>query len=334
MFGNADEPARRDSMPGWRGSQASSCVAPFRWRPRPHGVAVILERLCVVPTVGVLRLVVVLLLALFTAPYCVLATLGARETTRPHPVRRLLLQPLRVACRAFLWSLGFWWIAIDDRRDHAARRAPILVAAPHCTILDPVVLAYLELPCSVARKELKSMPIFGAIASSLQCIFVDRADPQSKRQAVASIKARTLEGGWPPLLVFPEGACSNGDSLIGFKPGAFLPGEPVQPVILQYAGRVELPAGTAREANIRIFLSALHLRNQLRVTYLPPYRPSEAEVRDPALFARGVRDVIAEARGLPCCEASFRDQSLLDSEFAASSPNDMRECERRACSDS
>ena len=321
----AHDPVVRQELQNESLSIDSTTVSPFRWRSRPHGIAVLIERLVVFPTIGLLRLAVVFLLALFAAPYCVIVTLGASETTRPHPLRRLLLQPLRAACRAFLWSLGYWWIKIDDRRDGAARRAPerILIAAPHTTILDPIVLAYLELPCSVARKEVKSMPIFGAIASSLQCIYVDRDDPQSKRRAIASIKARTIEEGWPPLLIFPEGACTNGDSLISFKPGAFLPGAPVQPVVLHYAGGVALPAGSAREANIRIFLAALHLRNELRVTYLPPYRPTEAEVRDPALFARGVRDVMAEARGLPCCEASFRDQGTSNSEFAAN-PNPTR----------
>ena len=47
---------------------------------------------------------------------------------------------------------------------------------------------------------------------------------ESKRRCVQSIKQRSTEPGWPPLLVFPEGTCTNGSALVNFKPGAFSAG--------------------------------------------------------------------------------------------------------------
>ena len=39
--------------------------------------------------------------------------------------------------------------------------------------------------------------------------------------------------GWPQLMIFPEGSTSNRKALMSFKPGAFVPGKPVQPVLIR-----------------------------------------------------------------------------------------------------
>ena len=41
--------------------------------------------------------------------------------------------------------------------------------------------------------------------------------------------------------------------------------------------------------------------------FLPPYHPSEDEVRDPKLFAGNVRSVMAKALGIPESDVSFKD---------------------------
>lgn len=38
----------------------------------------------------------------------------------------------------------------------------------------------------------------------------------------------------PPLMIFPQGTCSAITTLTTFKKGAFLSGQPVQPVGIQY----------------------------------------------------------------------------------------------------
>ena len=51
-----------------------------------------------------------------------------------------------------------------------------------------------------------------------------------------------------------------------------------------------------------------------QVRYLPVMRPSEAEKKDPALFAARVQRAMADALGVPVTEHSFADTRLL---FAA-----------------
>lgn len=41
------------------------------------------------------------------------------------------------------------------------------------------------------------------------------------------------------IMVFPEGTCTNRSCLITFKPGAFYPGVPVQPVLIRYNNRTD-----------------------------------------------------------------------------------------------
>ena len=40
-------------------------------------------------------------------------------------------------------------------------------------------------------------------------------------------------GGWPQLMIFPEGSTSNRRALMTFAPGAFNPGKTVQPVVIR-----------------------------------------------------------------------------------------------------
>ena len=39
---------------------------------------------------------------------------------------------------------------------------------------------------------------------------------------------------WGQLVIFPEGATSNRKAILNFKPGGFIPGVPVQPIVIKY----------------------------------------------------------------------------------------------------
>ena len=39
---------------------------------------------------------------------------------------------------------------------------------------------------------------------------------------------------WGQLVIFPEGATSNRKAILNFKPGGFIPGVPVQPILVKY----------------------------------------------------------------------------------------------------
>ena len=99
---------------------------------------------------------------------------------------------------------------------------------------------------------------------------VSREDPESRQRAKREIIRRAEsrvegdnkeeegegEGGWPQLMIFPEGSTSNRRALMTFAPGAFNPGKPVQPVLLRLAAGIS-PFG-CREKRLN-FTSAFHV---------------------------------------------------------------------------
>lgn len=64
---------------------------------------------------------------------------------------------------------------------------------------------------------------------------MQREDPDSRQNTIREIVARARsEDDWPQVVIFSEGTCTNRQALIQFKPGAFYPGVPIQPVLLKY----------------------------------------------------------------------------------------------------
>ena len=73
----------------------------------------------------------------------------------------------------------------------------VVAAAPHYSLIDPLVMNWLLCACSVI-KDWRKLPIIGSIARALS--LVDRNDPASRSGAVAAIKERAKAGsGWPPF---------------------------------------------------------------------------------------------------------------------------------------
>lgn len=74
-----------------------------------------------------------------------------------------------------------------------------------------------------------------------QPVYVWREDPNSRHNTIREIQRRVTDPDqeWQQILIFPEGTCTNRKGLITFKPGAFIPGVPVQPVCIRYPNRLD-----------------------------------------------------------------------------------------------
>ncbi|CAE7427291.1 lpcat1, partial [Symbiodinium natans] len=138
---------------------------------------------------------------------------------------------------------------------------------------------------------------------------VDRSDPKSRSATIKAIEdhVASWKHGKQPLLLFPEGTTSNGESLLEFKKGAFVPGVAVRPAVLCYTGSWD-PASVHYRANDDGKIQAIgdtewaeqflgHMMHSVRIRVLPPYVPSEEEKQDPLLFAKNVREVMTQAHG-------------------------------------
>merc|ERR1712187_775429 len=181
---------------------------------------------------------------------------------------------------------------------------PILVSN-HTSYLDgPILAAIFGAPKIVAMSGARKVPVVGKLMEEMDVVFVDRRDSDSRRATLEAITdhSETWKPGSRPLLVFPEGRVSNGESLLPFKKGSFASGVPVRPVIIAYTGNFDPACTTYRmSTDGPVETSDLewatqfmgHFIHSVHVRVLPPYLPSDAEQADPSLYAKNCRDYMA-----------------------------------------
>uniref|UniRef100_A0A3Q3KVK9 Lysophosphatidylcholine acyltransferase 2 n=1 Tax=Mastacembelus armatus TaxID=205130 RepID=A0A3Q3KVK9_9TELE len=215
--------------------------------------------------------------------------------------------------RAFYFCMGFR--VVVKGKQGSSSEAPILAVAPHSTFFDGIVCVVAGLPSTVSRVENLATPIFGRFVRCLQPVLVSRKDPDSRKNTIQEIDRRAKSGGcWPQVLIFPEGTCTNRSCLITFKQGAFIPGVPVQPVLIRYPNKLDTVTwtwGFCFHAKVYIY-SLLNLSTVCSVfQFLPPHVPTEEEKKSPALFANRVRETMARALGVSVTDHTYEDCRLM-----------------------
>ncbi|XP_073331293.1 lysophospholipid acyltransferase LPCAT4 [Pagrus major] len=255
-----------------------------------------------------LRIILGGLLFLIMWPLSRLRLAGLSEEERSRPVkgwRCWFYHSIIVSLsRAVFFCLGFFWVKVKGRKADL-KEAPVLVVAPHSGFLDMLVLCPTQLATVVSRSENTSLPVVGALLEFNQAVIVSRKDPESRKKAVAQVKERlTSDGYWPQMLMFPEGTTTNGSALIKFKPGAFLAGVPVQPVLLHYPNKLDTVRWTYKGTTWieTLWHTTSQLYTNMTVEFLPVYSPSQEEKNDPNLYADNVQKLMAKALGVPATD--------------------------------
>ena len=82
---------------------------------------------------------------------------------------------------------------------------------------------------------------------------------------------------WSQLIIFPEGATTNGKALLTFKAGGFIPGVTVQPVMIKYPNMHDTTSWTWDQPHgalgcILYTMTQLYVRAEIH--FLPRYCPS------------------------------------------------------------
>lgn len=265
------------------------------------------------------RLVIGIFLFAFTGLLCLVITAGWNPPdqlrTPLTPWRRKVKDVLPLLVRSLLFALGFHSIKIKGKLASPSE-AFITVIAPHSSFLDILLLCeYGYAPSGISRMENVTSPIFGPFFQSLEVIGVSRDDTKSRQNAVKELQYRviTTRGQWPHICIFPEGTCTNGKCLISFKPGAFIPGCPVQPVLLRFLNDSETYSWTWDGPGLSLLavLVLCQLSNDAEIEFLPVWNPSEEEREDPKLYAENVRQHMARCLNLPVTGHSFEDAVLM-----------------------
>ncbi|KAK3528067.1 hypothetical protein QTP86_020228, partial [Hemibagrus guttatus] len=219
---------------------------------------------------------------------------------------------MAVLGRLCFFAMGFRIIV--KGKQATSKDAPILAGAPHSSFFDSIICIVSGMPSVVSRTENLLPPMFGRFLRCLQPIVVSREDPDSRKNTITHITNRARsEGHWPQLLIFPEGTCTNRSCLITFKQGAFLPGVPVQPVLIRYPDKLDTVTWTWQGPAFRtlVLLTLCQLYTTVEIEYLPPYIPNEEEKNNPIKFAQSVRSQMAKALGVPETDHTFEDCRLM-----------------------
>jgi len=239
------------------------------------------------------------------------ASIGLIGMDRSKPVsgwRKPLRQIVGFFGRATLFFCGFHYVKRTGTQ-YSKDIAPVLVVAPHSSFFDAVAIFCMGFPYFVNREENKSIPFIGKCIEFNQAIFVSREDPNSRQKTVNEIARRTQsKEPWSQFVIFPEGATSNRKAIMNFKPGGFIPGVPVQPVMMRYPNHHDTISWTWDQPHgvvSCILYTVCQLHVYAEIEFLPPYVPSEEEKKNPQLFADNVRSVMAKTASIPLSDMTF-----------------------------
>ncbi|KAJ0178082.1 hypothetical protein K1T71_005905 [Dendrolimus kikuchii] len=218
--------------------------------------------------------------------------------------------------RLVVIAAGFHRVRVIGRQHvpSNSREAPVIVIAPHSTFFDAIAIVCLGAPSVVAKADTARLPFIGQLINYTQPVYVWRDDPNSRQNTIKEIIERaTSKEDWPQVLIFPEGTCTNRSCLITFKPGGFYPGVPVQPVTIRYPNARDTVTWTweGPGALKLLWLTLTQVHSSCEIEFLPVYYPNEDEKRDPKLYARNVRDVMAKALGVPVLDYTYDDCRLI-----------------------
>ncbi|KAA8515976.1 hypothetical protein F0562_019155 [Nyssa sinensis] len=285
-------------------------VDPFRnHTPRIEGVYEWLKILICLP-IALIRLVLFGLCLLVGYVATKFALQGWKDKQNPMPKWRCrLMWVTRICTRCILFSFGYHWI---KRRGRPAPReiAPIVVSN-HISYIEPIFFFYELFPTIVASESHDSLPFVGTIIRAMQVIYVNRFSPSSRKHAVSEIKRKASCDRFPRLLLFPEGTTTNGRVIISFQLGAFIPGYPIQPVIVRYPHvHFDQSWGHISLAKL-MFRMFTQFHNFMEVEYLPIVSPLENQKDNAIHFADRTSHSIATALNVIQTSHSYGDLMLL-----------------------
>ncbi|XP_016848437.1 lysophosphatidylcholine acyltransferase 1 [Anolis carolinensis] len=261
-----------------------------------------------------IRLFFAAFMMLLAWPFAFIASIGTAEKELEQPLswwRKVVDFLLKAIMRTMWLAGGFHWINVKGRQA-LPTEAAILTLAPHSSYFDAIPVT-MTMASIVMKAESKDIPVWGTLIKYIRPVFVSRSDQDSRRKTVEEIRRRAQSNGkWPQIMIFPEGTCTNRSCLITFKPGAFIPGVPVQPVILRYPNKLDTITWTWQGPGALkiLWLTLCQFHNFVEIEFLPVYIPSEEERKNPSLYANNVRRIMAKALGVSVTDYTFEDCQL------------------------
>eukprot|EP00127_Corallochytrium_limacisporum_P001803 Clim_evm10s84 gene=Clim_evmTU10s84 len=235
-----------------------------------------------------------------------------------HPISRFML-----AC------MGVWNFTVQYPEYVGVEKPPVaqIVTANHIALIDGLLLVMMMRLTGVAKTEVFGTPGAGYLIKQTNWLAVNRSDRESATRVSEAIKHRATapRGSFSPLLIFPAGTTHSQNTQLAWKLGAFLPGEPVQPICIRYCtSDVDVTFNGDGDGAVGQWRLFGQWWTNVEITLLPVYFPSEEEKKDAHLFAQNVRTEMVRHMEPHCVNV---DQSLDDMTVFTAIQHDDFNCE-------
>lgn len=171
-----------------------------------------------------------------------------------HASVQLMIQRPRTRAARALWlhqlcRRAVQVFAVDVRTSGKFPEAGVLVSN-HLSYLDIVVFASIH-PCVfVSKAEIRTWPLIGWMTTMSGTVYVERGRGGSARRAGAEMRVAAEDG--LPVLFFPEGTTSNGDTVLKFHSGLLSEArsaqQPITAAFIRYALTEDNRGQTVRDS--------------------------------------------------------------------------------------
>ena len=131
----------------------------------------------------------------------------------------------------------------------------------------------------VSKSSVKKYPGIGKIATAIDCVFLDRAgSKEEKIKAAEQIIERQKDNEKnhrTPIVIFPEGATTNNESVIKFKRGPFGGLCSVQPIGIKYWSLNGISPQNDTIGPYHFFFGMLSAATTMHIKIYPVFKPND-----------------------------------------------------------
>ena len=254
-----------------------------------------------------IKLLFIIFIIIISSVLCKLATINQYDINNlPEENKSIIRFALKLTARSTLLLCGFYNI---DFYEYDTDPEPPILIANHRSWSDILLMIYLFDIKFIAKHDLVDIPIIGVMASSMNNILVDRSKPN--QGATKQILDHCKNFSSTPLFIFPEATTTNGEFLIKFKTGAFVPGTSIRPIIIDYPYTKFNPSWDTIPGFDHCIGMLSQFRQDVVIKKLPIYHPSDTEKNDPALYCENVRNYMASFLNVPLIKTDYNNQQYF-----------------------
>jgi len=260
---------------------------------------------------GPLRFLMMVIILMFGTILSVVVTFNqpVDKPLNKTYLRQKGIDLLRFMIRMLLFVGGFFYIPINYDELSDLKNARCIVCN-HFSAWDSIILLSIMECSPIVKAELLQTPLLGHVLRALQSVGVERVSDNGKHQALHNIEIRMKDTRYPPVLIFPQGTTCFHAFMTMWKTGAFTPGLPTQPIVIKYENEYSSLDLTHGNTSNSMYKACCQFINYSHVDVLPMYYPTQEEISNPTLYAKSLREIVADHLGILLTDHSYEDYLL------------------------